>query len=119
MHVMQARSPSCYASLCNVLVNVFLRPFPLLWSPATNNLGGVGRIYGDEVRPPSLSCTVLAKFLLVMDNIRFDSGSAFEDAVYPFDMNVFSFFELPVTDGDTATTIEYTPSLFPPRLSPR
>jgi hypothetical protein len=44
-----------------------------------------------------------------MDNIRFDSGSAFEDAVYPFDMDVFSFFELPVTDGDTATTIEYAP----------
>ena len=68
--------------------------------------------------PRLFSCTVLAKFRLVMDNIRFDSGSAFEDAVYPFDMDVFSFFELPVTDGDTATTIEYTPSLFPPRLPP-
>ena len=57
-----------------------------------------------------------------MDNndiIGFDT--AFEDTVYPFGMDVFSYFELPqAMDGETATTIEYSlptsplsPSLYP------
>jgi len=54
-----------------------------------------------------------------MDSTPFGSGSAFEDTVYPFDMDLFSFFELPATDGDTATTIEYPPPPPPfPRVTP-
>ena len=56
------------------------------------------------VKTPPLFASVRT---FVMDSdIRF--GTAFEDMVYPFDMDLFSLFELPTTvdDGDTATTFE-------------
>lgn len=106
--------------LCKSMQRAWKRGFatPLVSLPRCMH----ARIYGAKHPPASGSLRTYSyssiERILAMDNIDiigFDN--AFEDTVYPFGMDVFSYFELPhaMMDGDTATTtIEYQSSpLYP------